>query len=77
LFDDLLGAKNAGVTTMELGATPQFFGADPRWSCCSWVCLADKIWSGVVFLSEAAWSSAKHALRRYTIISVFVARVKF
>jgi hypothetical protein len=27
-----------------------FYGADPRWSCWSWVCLAEKIWSGVDFL---------------------------
>jgi hypothetical protein len=39
-----------------------FLGADPRWSCWSWVCLAGKSWSGVVFLSEAVWSSPKHAL---------------
>jgi hypothetical protein len=26
-------------------------------------CLAGKKWSGAVFLSEAAWSSPKHALR--------------
>jgi hypothetical protein len=40
-----------------------FSGADPRWSCWSWVCLAEKIWSGAVFFgSGAAWSSPKHAL---------------
>jgi hypothetical protein len=27
-----------------------FSGVDPRWSCWSWVCLAEKIWSGAVFL---------------------------
>jgi hypothetical protein len=27
-----------------------FSGADPRWSCWSWVCLAEKIWSGAVLL---------------------------
>jgi hypothetical protein len=27
-----------------------FSGADPRWSWWSWVCLAEKIWSGAVFL---------------------------
>jgi hypothetical protein len=27
-----------------------FSGVDPRWSWWSWVCLAEKIWSGAVFL---------------------------
>jgi hypothetical protein len=40
-----------------------FSGADPRWSCWSWVYLVEKFWSEAVFLgSGAAWSSPKHAL---------------
>jgi hypothetical protein len=38
------------MKTTELGLAPPFFGADPRWSCWSWLCLADKFWSGVGFL---------------------------
>jgi hypothetical protein len=39
------------MKTMELGPDPPFFfGADPRWSCWSWLCLADNFWSGVGFL---------------------------
>jgi hypothetical protein len=32
---------------MELGPAPRFSRADPRWSCWSWLCLADNFWSGV------------------------------
>jgi hypothetical protein len=37
--------ENHGV-----GVSSTIFGADPRWSCWSWLCLADKFWSGVDFL---------------------------
>jgi hypothetical protein len=47
---------------MDLRPALPFFGADPQWSCWSWLCLAEKFWSGVGFLDLDVWSSVKHAL---------------
>jgi hypothetical protein len=57
--------------TMELGSAPRFFfGRDPRWSCWSWVCLVEKIWSGVVFYLELRRALPNTPLLRQWTVSL-------